>query len=38
MSMLKVPTFGFDNFGVGIDTKHGTVPELFKWDGAGDSL
>ncbi|MCK4607197.1 MAG: hypothetical protein KAU35_07885, partial [candidate division Zixibacteria bacterium] len=28
-------TFGFDNFGVGIDTKHGTVPELFKWDGAG---
>jgi len=24
--------FGFDNYGVGIDTEEGTVPELFKWE------
>ncbi|MDH3891166.1 MAG: hypothetical protein OEV49_08785 [candidate division Zixibacteria bacterium] len=25
-------TFGADNFGVGIDTDNGTVPEFFRWD------
>jgi len=23
--------YGADNYGVGIDVEHGTVPELFKW-------
>jgi len=25
-------TFGANNFGVGIDTDSGTIPEFFKWD------
>lgn len=26
------PNFGANNFGVGIDTESGTIPEFFKWD------